>query len=113
MFVPGPTVSFHDEIDTVKREAKLLKEQGVQVIIGLSHSGYRLDQRVAAEIPEIDVIVGGHSHTFLFNSKFKVVHGQESSTSSKIFFFLNGGFMNGFTTAMLTGSKTRTKYMDN
>jgi len=82
----------------VKREAKLLKEQGVQVIIGLSHSGYRLDQRVAAEIPEIDVIVGGHSHTFLFNSKFKVVHVQESSTSSKIFFkkrWLYERFYNG------------------
>ena len=87
MFVPGPTVSFHDEIDTVKREAKLLKEQGVQVIIGLSHSGYRLDQRVAAEIPEIDVIVGGHSHTFLFNSKFKVYMVKYRQLVLKSFFF--------------------------
>ena len=32
----------------------------------MGHAGYDLDKRMAAEIPEIDVIVGGHSHTFLW-----------------------------------------------
>ncbi|WP_244492635.1 bifunctional UDP-sugar hydrolase/5'-nucleotidase [Aureimonas sp. AU22] len=34
-------------------------------IILLSHSGYEIDKRLAAEVPNIDVIVGGHSHTLL------------------------------------------------
>ena len=35
-------------------------------MIALGHAGYELDQQMAAEIEEIDVVVGGHSHTFLW-----------------------------------------------
>jgi 5'-nucleotidase / UDP-sugar diphosphatase len=33
----------------------------------LSHSGYKVDQRVAAEATGVDVIVGGHTNTYLSN----------------------------------------------
>lgn len=69
LFSTGPTVTFNDEIESVKRESQKLKDMGVEIIIGLSHAGYRMDQLVAAEVPYIDVIVGGHSHTFLYNGK--------------------------------------------
>ena len=38
----------------------------MKIIIGLSHAGYGMDKKVAAEVDGIDVIVGGHSHTFLY-----------------------------------------------
>ena len=41
---------------------------GVNKIIVLSHSGYGVDQRVAAETTGVDVIVGGHSNTYLSNT---------------------------------------------
>lgn len=41
---------------------------GVNKIIVLSHSGYGVDQRVAAETTGVDVIVGGHSNTLLSNT---------------------------------------------
>lgn len=52
---------------SVREEAKRLQnEEGVQILIALGHSGYELDLNMAAEIEEIDVVVGGHSHTFLW-----------------------------------------------
>ncbi|PSN34308.1 Apyrase [Blattella germanica] len=59
-------LKFSDEIETVTAEAANLKAQGVDIIIGLSHSGLDVDREVAASVPDLDVIVGGHSHTFLY-----------------------------------------------
>ena len=62
----GSTVKFTDEVTAVRTEVEKLKAAGVKIIIGLSHAGYGMDKRVAAEVGDIDVIVGGHSHTFLY-----------------------------------------------
>jgi 5'-nucleotidase len=40
----------------------------VNKIIVLSHSGYSVDQKVAAETTGVDVIVGGHTNTLLSNT---------------------------------------------
>ncbi|KAH3736665.1 hypothetical protein DPMN_043238 [Dreissena polymorpha] len=63
----GTTVKFLDEVETAKKYSKQLKASGVDVIIGLSHAGYGMDKKIAAEVEDIDVIVGGHSHTFLYH----------------------------------------------
>lgn len=62
-------MTFEDELSSVKREAQKMKDAGVQVVIGLSQAGYDIDKRVAHEVDNIDVIVGGHSHTFLYTGK--------------------------------------------
>ena len=36
----------------------------------LSHAGEDVDERLAAEVPDIDVIVGGHSHSRLPSGNF-------------------------------------------
>ena len=43
-----------------------LKEDGVDIIIALGHSGYLIDIELAEKVPELDLVVGGHSHTFLY-----------------------------------------------
>lgn len=44
-----------------------MKAQGANIIIVLSHCGYDVDKIIAEKAgSEIDVIVGSHSHTFLF-----------------------------------------------
>jgi len=58
-----------DLVFSVKNEAKRLKADGVEILIALGHSGYELDLKMAKEIEEIDVVVGGHSHTFLWTGK--------------------------------------------
>ncbi|KRK06524.1 apyrase isoform X2 [Drosophila yakuba] len=60
-------VIFRNESDTIREEAQLLKAQGANIIIVVSHCGYDVDQQIAANAGEwIDVIVGSHSHTFLY-----------------------------------------------
>ncbi len=62
---PGPNVAFADENETLKAEIAKLQEAGVNKIIALTHDGYVVDQQTAATVPGVDVIVGGHSHTYL------------------------------------------------
>ncbi|XP_050545574.1 protein 5NUC-like [Daktulosphaira vitifoliae] len=62
-------VEFIDEIEALKRETKLLLKQGTKIIIALGHSGIEKDIEVAKQVGDIDVIVGGHSHTFLYSGK--------------------------------------------
>ena len=64
-------VKFSDEIPSVTAEATKLKSQGVQIIILLSHSGYEVDLEMAKQIPDLDIIVGAHSHTFLYTGKIE------------------------------------------
>ncbi|EDW01380.1 GH21403 [Drosophila grimshawi] len=58
-------VEFHEEIVCINAEAKKLKEQGINILIALGHSGYLKDQEIARDCPDIDIVIGGHSHTFL------------------------------------------------
>ncbi|EGI62821.1 5'-nucleotidase [Acromyrmex echinatior] len=60
-------LKFLNEVETVNDEAKRLKEKGVNIIIVLSHCGLDVDRIMAAKCPLVDVIVGGHSHTFLYS----------------------------------------------
>jgi 5'-nucleotidase len=56
-----------DEIESVKQEAQRLREvDGVDIIIVLSHCGLVIDRQMAQSGDDIDVIVGGHSHSLLY-----------------------------------------------
>ncbi len=68
---PGPNVSITDDVAAIQAEVAKLKEQGVNKIIALTHVGYRRDLDVLAKIADIDVVVGGHSHTLLSNTDQK------------------------------------------
>jgi 5'-nucleotidase len=65
---PGENITFGDPVAAVQGEVDKLTAQGVNKIIVLSHSGYHVDKRVAAETTGVDVIVGGHTNTFLSNT---------------------------------------------
>lgn len=43
-----------------------MKSQDVKTIIALGHSGYDKDREIAKYCPLVDVVVGGHSNTFLY-----------------------------------------------
>lgn len=62
---PGPTVVFQDEIDSLKADVAALEAEGVTKVIALNHVGYLKDLEIAAAVPGIDAVVGGHSHTLL------------------------------------------------
>lgn len=63
-------LSFEDVIETAKEMVASLEEQEVQVIVALSHlgvvpAGVPNAVDVAQAVPEIDVLIDGHSHTVL------------------------------------------------
>lgn len=47
---------------TAKRMCEQLKKEGADVIIALTHLFIDEDRQLAHEVPEIDVILGGHDH---------------------------------------------------
>ena len=65
---PGDNIVFTDPVDAVQGEVDKLTEMGVNKIIVLSHSGYGVDQKVAAGTTGVDIIVGGHTNTLLSNT---------------------------------------------
>ncbi|KAF9113480.1 hypothetical protein BGX27_001492 [Mortierella sp. AM989] len=61
----GPNVSFTDPIPAVQKYVDELEAKGIKRIFGLSHNGYGPDMELAANTHGIDLIVGGHSHSYL------------------------------------------------
>ncbi|XP_022226966.2 protein 5NUC [Drosophila obscura] len=62
-------VEYVDEIVAINAEAARLKADGIKIIIALGHSGYLRDQEIARNCPEVDIVIGGHSHSFLDSSQ--------------------------------------------
>uniref|UniRef100_E2J7A7 5'-nucleotidase n=1 Tax=Triatoma matogrossensis TaxID=162370 RepID=E2J7A7_9HEMI len=62
---PG-SIQFLDEIEKIKEYAKKAKEEGANLIFAVGHSGFEKDQEIAKEVPLVDVVVGGHSDSFLY-----------------------------------------------
>jgi 5'-nucleotidase len=53
-----------------RETARRLRGEGCHIVIALSHLGLPEDHRLAAEVPEIDVILGGHTHHFLTGAEW-------------------------------------------
>jgi len=70
MFISSPPecVSITKETEAVRTAIASLKAEGVKIIIALGHSGYAMDQQLAAEVQDLDLVIGGHSHTFLWDT---------------------------------------------
>jgi 5'-nucleotidase / UDP-sugar diphosphatase len=66
---PGEGTTFDAAYaDVVNAVAAELTEQGINKIILVSHIGYNADVELAASLTNVDVIIGGHSHTLLSNA---------------------------------------------
>ncbi len=58
-------VKFQSVSEYVSGAIGALETAGINKIIVLSHIGYNVDQQLAAAVSGIDLIIGGHTHTFL------------------------------------------------
>ena len=67
---PG-NLTITEEISAVAREAEKLERAGVDIILGLGHSGYQKDLEIAEKVPQIDAVIGGHTHSFLYSANRK------------------------------------------
>ncbi|KAH8266261.1 hypothetical protein KR038_004164 [Drosophila bunnanda] len=62
-------IDFQNEIPEINKQALRLRELGVNIIIALGHAGYKKDIQIAKMCPEVDVVVGGQSHTLLYTGR--------------------------------------------
>lgn len=62
---PGPTISFGNEVESLRASVAELQAQGITTIVAVNHIGYVNDRLVAAEVPGLAAVIGGHSHTYL------------------------------------------------
>lgn len=68
---PESGLTFQPIVEASKEVVKELKDEKVDMIVCLSHSGTNPEQKkseddiLAKEVPEIDVIISGHTHTRL------------------------------------------------
>jgi len=100
--------TFSDAIETGKEMVKVLREtEKVDVVIALSHGGVQKgkdgrftegdDVSLAKDVPGIDVVIGGHSHTALqeaiiVNDRTPVVQtGKESQNLGELVITIDGG----------------------
>lgn len=63
-------VEFKSVIETAKKQVEILKKQNVDVIVAVTHLGNDASSNptsidLAKEVPELDLIIDGHSHTII------------------------------------------------
>lgn len=73
---PGDNVVFQDEIEALSADVAALEAMGVNKIIALTHVGLPKDLEIAAAVPGIDVVIGGHSHTKMVNDGDSLAYPQ-------------------------------------
>ena len=106
--VGAGAVKFADPIETAKEMVKVLREtEKVNVVIVLTHGGMVKDKEgrythgedveLAREVPGIDVVISGHSHTFLreaiiINGRTPVVQaGKNGDDLGELVVTMDGG----------------------
>jgi 5'-nucleotidase len=65
---PGPNVMVGLIQPAIEKTVTELENQGVKIIILLSHSGLARDLELATSVAGVDIIVGGHTHSLLSNT---------------------------------------------
>ncbi|XP_058056196.1 apyrase-like [Anopheles bellator] len=71
---------FLDEVEQLRLEIDRFQSSGIDLIVVLSHCGLEIDRQIARELPDVDVVVGGHSHTFLYNGSTEAFPDQAEDT---------------------------------
>ncbi|XP_010217152.1 PREDICTED: 5'-nucleotidase [Tinamus guttatus] len=66
---PGHDVIFEDEVEAVQLQVNKLTAMGINKIIALGHSGFAVDKTIAQKVKGVDVVIGGHTNTFLYTGR--------------------------------------------
>lgn len=60
---PGSNISLKDLRTSVQAAVDDLTKQGINKIVLVTHIGYNVDQQLVLQLHDVDLVVGGHSHT--------------------------------------------------
>lgn len=56
-------------MEALQPQVDKLLTLGVNKIIALGHSGFSVDQEIARRVRGVDVVIGGHTNTFLYTGR--------------------------------------------
>lgn len=70
---PCPEAVFSSAETALRKAVAELREQGVDIIIALTHLGLEVDADLAGRVDGVDVFVGGHTHSLLSNTSPRAV----------------------------------------
>jgi 5'-nucleotidase len=62
---PSEELTFADEVETAQAKIDELKSQGINKIVLLTHAGIENDKDYASKLSDVDIIIGGDSHTLM------------------------------------------------
>jgi 5'-nucleotidase len=62
---PGANLRFTDPAEAAERAVWAARREGPATVVLLSHLGLRQDRILATQVPGVDAIIGGHSHTLV------------------------------------------------
>ena len=87
LWVSGPHLKFEDEVEALQVVVKELETLGYNKIIALGHSGFDVDKDIAKRVRGVDVVIGGHTNTFLYSGIFNVFNSSVFSNKLKCLWF--------------------------
>eukprot|EP01023_Acetabularia_acetabulum_P048424 TRINITY_DN5117_c0_g1_i14.p1 TRINITY_DN5117_c0_g1~~TRINITY_DN5117_c0_g1_i14.p1 ORF type:complete len:464 (-),score=82.92 TRINITY_DN5117_c0_g1_i14:2370-3761(-) len=65
---PGPQTKFQDLVPSLNDCILEMKSQeNVDIVIALTHVGIFEDEKIAKNVEGVDMVIGGHTHTFLYS----------------------------------------------
>lgn len=73
-----------DPFETAKKVVEDIKKENINKIIAVSHLGFEDDKILASKVPDIDVIIGGHTHTIQGDFSSLNIESYEKSYPLKI-----------------------------
>jgi len=62
---PLESTVFANEVSAAQATIDSLKARGVRHIVAITHQGFEADKTFAAQLTDVDVVIGGDSHTLL------------------------------------------------
>ncbi len=62
---PDETTEFLDELETARKYVAEVQQQGIEKIVLLTHIQYERDKELVRQLPGVDIVIGGDSHTLL------------------------------------------------
>ncbi len=59
---PGAKIRFEAVVAVARREVERLRAEGADFVVALTHQDFAADRVLLAEVPGIDLVLGGHDH---------------------------------------------------
>ncbi|CAI8034918.1 Probable 5'-nucleotidase, partial [Geodia barretti] len=80
-------LEFTDYVECARQLLPSLQDQGCDLVVAVTHMRWHNDRRLAREVPEIDLILGGHDHDYqreMVNNTLVIKSGSDFRDFSQI-----------------------------